>query len=184
MTRRTTATIAVLVYVGSVLLANWLTTRYGFVNVGFGKATTAGTFAAGGALVVRDIVQDALGRAGVIVLIVVAAGLSYLVSAPAIALASGAAFLIAESLDMLAYTPLRKRARFGDRRWQVAVAAGATVGALADTVVFLTIAFGWASVRPALAGQLLGKGEVVAALIVLGVATRALLRESVDAAGA
>jgi hypothetical protein len=184
--RASVAIIAVAVYVASVLLANWLTTRYGFVPVGFGEKATAGTFAAGGALVVRDAVQDAVGRAGVVALIVAAAVLSFAVAAPAVAVASGAAFLVSETLDMVAYSPLRARARrFGDKRWAVAVAVAGALGAVADTVVFLRVAFGWSAVWPGMPGQLVGKGEVVAALIVIGAVTsHAVLRESVDRAGA
>ena len=180
MKRSIVGVAAVGAYLGSVLLANWLTSRYGFVPVGFGYAATAGTFAAGGALVVRDVVQDAVGRFGVLLLIVAASVLSFLVAAPAIAGASGIAFLIAETLDMSVYTPLRARARFGGPGWAVAVAAAALLGAVADTVAFLTVAFGGSAVLPALPGQMVGKAEVVAALIVAGVAGRAVLRESLD----
>lgn len=176
--RALSSIICVLVYLGSVVLANWLTTRYGFVPVGFGKAATAGTFAAGGALVVRDLLQDAIGRIGVAALILVAAALSFLVAAPAIATASAAAFLVAESLDMLAYTPLRAKAKFGDWRWRAAVAAGAFIGAIADSVIFLWIAFGRSSIRPALEGQLIGKYEVALAFIVVGAVAGAVLRKS------
>jgi uncharacterized PurR-regulated membrane protein YhhQ (DUF165 family) len=184
MRRRGVAAAAVVVYIGSVLLANWLTTRYGFVPVGFGETATAGTFAAGGALVVRDLVQDAVGRVGVLGLIAVAALLSYLIADPFIATASALAFLIAEVLDMTVYTPLRAKARFGDWHWQVAVAAGGVVGAIADTVVFLWVAFGRAAVMPGLPGQLIGKCEVIAVLIVVGVAARGVLRQSLNAEGA
>lgn len=179
---RTLAIVAAVTYLATVMLANWLTTRYGFVPVGFGQTATAGTFAAGGALVVRDVLQDAIGRIGVAVLIAVAALLSFAVAAPAIAEASAAAFLVSETLDMLAYTPLRTHAQFGDRKWQAAVAAGAILGAIADSVVFLWIAFGSVAIRPALPGQLIGKLEVAAAFIILGAAgRRALLREPIHA---
>jgi len=180
MTSRNRALIAAVIigiYLGSVVLANWLTTHYGFVPVGFGETATAGTFAAGGALVVRDLVQDLVGRLGVLALIVIAAGLSYLVADPFIARASAAAFLVAELLDMAVYTPLRKRGRFGGTWWRVAVLAGAVVGAIADTVVFLWVAFGRSAIWPALPGQLLGKLEVALILVAIGSAS-AVLRQS------
>src|SRR5882672_5111195 len=137
--RASIAAIAIVVYLFSVILANWLTTRYGFVPVGFGHLATAGTFAAGGALVVRDVVQDAVGRVGVLALIAITGLVSYLVADPSIATASMVAFLASEMLDMTAYTPLRSRAKFGDWRWRAAVLAGGAVGAVADTLIFLTI---------------------------------------------
>jgi hypothetical protein len=42
------AVAASVIYLASVILANWLTTQFGFIDVGFGNAATAGTFAAGG----------------------------------------------------------------------------------------------------------------------------------------
>jgi len=186
MKRRTLAAPIAVAYLGSVVLANWLTTHYGFIDVGFGEMATAGTFAAGGALVVRDFLQDAVGRLGVAALIIIGAGLSYLVADPFIAKASGCAFLVSEALDMVVYTPLRKRAkRFGDVRWALAVTVAMVFGAVADTVVFLWVAFGRAAVMPALPGQLIGKAEVAAALIALGmVSGRAVLRQPVNTEGA
>jgi uncharacterized PurR-regulated membrane protein YhhQ (DUF165 family) len=84
---------------------------------------------------------------------------------------------------MLVYTPLRRRGRFGSRWWQAAVAAGAVAGSLVDSIVFLGVAFGPAAIPLALAGQLLGKAETTAALIAVGSAARAVLRESLDPAG-
>jgi hypothetical protein len=160
-----------------VVLANWLTTRYGFVPVWFDHVATAGTFAAGGALVVRDVIQDAVGRVGVILMIGVAGLLSFAVAAPAIAVASVAAFSVSELLDMIGYTPLRMRAQFGDWRWRV---VGGVVGAVADTLLFLTVAFGWNAVSGAAAGQLIGKGEVIAAFLVIGSLFHFYLRRPLD----
>lgn len=182
--RKVLAGFSAVVYLLSVVVANWATTRYGFVSVGFGHAATAGTFAAGGALVVRDVLQDAIGRIGVAALIVAGAGLSFAVAAPAIAVASMLAFLLAESIDMAIYTPLRRKGAFGGRWWQVAVGAGALVGAVADSVVFLWVAFGRAAIASSLTGQLLGKYEVALAFIVIGAVGRALLREPVYAESA
>jgi uncharacterized PurR-regulated membrane protein YhhQ (DUF165 family) len=186
--RRSAALAAVAIYLASVVVANWLTTHYGFVPVGFGHLATAGTFAAGGALVVRDVVQDAVGRAGVFALILLAAGLSWLVANPAIAVASGCAFLLSETVDMAGYTalrpPLRVRRTFGDWKWSAAVALGGLLGAVADSVIFLWIAFGRSAIAPNIAGQLIGKAEVIAAFIVLGALGRAVLREPVYAEGA
>jgi uncharacterized PurR-regulated membrane protein YhhQ (DUF165 family) len=175
------AALSVAAYLGSVVLANWLTTRYGFIDVGWEQAATAGTFAAGGALVVRDVVQDALGRLGVVALIVAGALLSLAVADARIAWASAAAFLCAELLDMAAYTPLRRRGQFGGPWWARGVVLGAAVGAVADTVLFLWIAFGWSSVADGLPGQLIAKAQVVLGLLALGaVVSSEVLRQSLD----
>lgn len=164
-------------FVGALVLANYLTTEYGFVPVGFGLTATAGTFAAGLALGLRDAVQDALGRWGVVAVVAVGAAVSWLVADPRIAAASAAAVLLSEFADFAIYTPMRGRAAAGGRRWAGAVAVSNLVGAVVDTVVFLGLAFGATAIRPALAGQLVGKGWATLAFIVVGAVTaRALPR--------
>jgi len=185
MSRRVIGVVAALIFVGSIVLANWLTSTFGFVAVGFGLTATAGTYAAGIALASRDAVQDALGRLVVIGLVVVGALLSLWLAAPAIALASGVAFLISELIDFAIYTPLRERSRLGDARWSLAVVASNVAGAIVDTVVFIGIAFGAAAIWPAMPGQLVGKVWATLAYLLVGlVIARALLREPVDAKGA
>lgn len=165
-------------FVGSVLVANYVTTQYGFISVGFGLTATAGTLAAGFALALRDATQDALGRRAVVAAIVVGAALSFLISDPFVALASGVAFLVSEAADFLVYTPIRARSRLGDRRWATAVLASNAVGAVVDTVVFLGIAFGTAAIAPALVGQLVGKGWATVLYLLIGwVVSRAVSRQ-------
>ncbi|NKS29262.1 VUT family protein [Rhodococcus hoagii] len=160
--------MAAAILIGSVLAANWATTRFGFVPVGFGQQATAGTFAAGFALAARDATQDLLGRRAMLIALTIGAALSYLVADPAIALASLAAFALSELLAFAVYTPLRNRSRLGDRRWATAVTTSSLTGAVADTVVFLAIAFGWAAVLPALAGQLVGKAWATLIYLAIG----------------
>lgn len=149
MTARAVLAVA---FLGCVVAANWLTERYGFVSVGFGQSATAGTFAAGATFTIRDAIQDRWGRLPVVVLIGVGAALSAVVS-PALALASGVAFLVAETADLLVYSPLRSRS------WDAAVWLSAAVGAAVDTALFLGLAFGWSTVTVgAMVGQLIGKG--------------------------
>jgi uncharacterized PurR-regulated membrane protein YhhQ (DUF165 family) len=152
----------------AVVAANWATSRYGFIPVGFGLTATAGTLFAGAALALRDATQDLLGRARVLIVIVVGAILSGLLADPAIAVASAAAFGIAELVDFAIYTPLRNRSRLGDRRWAIAVGASSVGGAVVDTIVFIGIAFGSAAIAPALLGQLLGKLWATLAYLVGG----------------
>lgn len=177
--------LAAAVFVASIVAANYLTTRYGFVPVGFGLSTTAGTLTAGAALVVRDATQDLLGRLGVLVVIVIGAAVSFAISDPAISLASALAVLFSESANFAIYTPLRSRARYGDRRWSAAVVTADLTGAVVDTAAFLGVAFGWSAVQPALAGQLVGKAWAALLYLLIGWSVRrAVSRESVYAEGA
>lgn len=155
-------------FLAAVIAANWLTTNYGFVGVGFGYTATAGTFAAGFALALRDATQDTLGRWPMFATLAVGAGVSYFVADPHIAVASAVAFAVSELLDWAVYTPIRRGSRLGGKRWAAGVAASGAVGAVVDTVVFLSIAFGWAAVLPAMVGQLIGKTWATLVYLLLG----------------
>jgi uncharacterized PurR-regulated membrane protein YhhQ (DUF165 family) len=169
------ALIAITGYIGALVAANWATSHYGLIPVGFGQTATAGTFAAGVALMMRNVVQDHLGRYAVVVAVLFGSLISALTSAPAIALASGCAVLISELADTAVYTPLRKRG------WVRAVIPATLLGALLDTVVFLSLA--GLPVWPQVPGQLVGKAwavalPVAAVLIIRAVRARQPARAS------
>jgi queuosine precursor transporter len=163
------------VYIGSVVLANWLTTRYGLVPAGFGLLCPAGTFAIGGVIMTRDLLQDAAGRIAVLAAIVIGAGLSFLVSSHQIAAASAVTFLIAESLEFAVYTPLRRRTGWGSGRWAGVIAVANVTGALADTLIFLHLA-GFPVTWSTVGGQMLGKAYVTAAVVAAGLIIRRALK--------
>ena len=144
-------------YVATIFAANWAIATFGMVPVGFGLLAPAGVYFAGLAFTFRDLTQDALGRRWTFAAIAIGAGLSALVS-PQFALASGAAFLISESADMLVYTPLRRR------HWVGAVAASNVVGFTLDSVIFLLLAFGSLEFLP---GQLVGKALMTALAVAI-----------------
>jgi queuosine precursor transporter len=167
------------VYITSIVLANWLTTRYGLVTLFPGLTATAGTLAVGGVVMTRDFVQDALGRAVILGAIVLGAGLSYGLSSHQIAVASGVTFLIEETLELLVYTPLRRRAGWGTGRWGGVVGTANATGIIADTFLFLYLA-GFPVTAGVVGGQLLGKAYVTAAVVLAGVVIRrSVLRQSV-----
>lgn len=168
--------IGSVVLLSSILLSNWAVDTFHFIPVGFGQYAVAGVLFAGIALAARDLVQDAWGRWAIVVLIVIGSVMSFLLAAPQFAIASAVAFLLAEGMDFAIYTPLRARAKFGDRRWAVAVIASNLVGALVDTFVFIGIAFGFSQVLDELAGQMIGKAYATVMYLVIGyLAARYLL---------
>lgn len=146
---------------GTIVLANWLTTEYGFVSVGFGLVATAGTYAAGLALGLRDLLQDTGGRWWVLGTILAGGVVSYLIADPFIALASAVAFTVGELADMAVYSPLRSR------NWTGAVVASNLVGAVVDTAIFIGIAFGAAMIQGSMLGQIVGKAWATLALLVV-----------------
>lgn len=175
--------IAAALVLGSLIAANWVTTDYGFIPVGFGFEATAGTLFAGVMLASRDAVQDALGRWAVVAMIILGTAVSFLISAPEIAIASAVAFGVAELLDFAVYTPIRNRSVIGDKRWAVAVVLSNIVGAFADTVIFLGIAFGLGAIGPALPGQMVGKLWATLAYLLIGWIVAKLILDKLRAAG-
>jgi uncharacterized PurR-regulated membrane protein YhhQ (DUF165 family) len=144
--------IPILAFSLCALLANVFTSNFGFVAIGFGLTATAGTYAAGFALVSRDVVHETSGLIGVILAIVIGCALSFITSNPSIAIASLVAFAFSEAADALVYSPLRKTA------WKTAVVASSFVGAIIDTILFIGIAFGFQALTPTvMAGQMVGK---------------------------
>lgn len=147
------------IYIGTIVLANILTNQFGMVPAGFGLLTIAGTYSAGIALSVRDALHEVSGVRWVLFAIGAGAAVSALVS-PELAMASGAAFLVAELLDLAVYTPLRKRG------FTVAVIASNVVGAVVDTLLFLKLA-GFPLTVGTVGGQILAKAVWVTAVFLL-----------------
>lgn len=166
------ASVLAVAYVSTVVLANWLTSHFGLVTAGFALLVPAGTYAAGLALGLRDVLQDASGVRWVLAAIGVGTAVSFVVADPFIAAASGTAFLVAELVDLAVYTPLRRRG------WRRALVASNAVGSVVDTLLFLSIA-GFPLTAQSVGGQLLVKAVwcTAAVLIVREGARRALSRQ-------
>lgn len=153
---RTEGFIFLALFIGTILLANWLIGNVGavcppdspcLIPVWPGIMAPSGVLAIGIGFTLRDLVQRRLGLAWTFGGIAIGALLSSFLS-PALALASGAAFLLSELLDLFVYTPLQKKNLY------VAVVASNVVGLIADSAVFLTLAFGSLAF---IEGQIIGK---------------------------
>lgn len=179
------ATLASAAFVAAIVFANYATTEWGVWPVGFGLTATAGTYFAGLTFVMRDTIQDAGGRFAVVLLIAAGAALSWWLSVPELAVASGAAFAVSELADFLVYSPLRARG------YLRAAVASNVVGAVVDTAVFLWLAHDFlARVVPGFdmsdqaAGQLVGKLWVTVALLGLMLGWRTVRGYHADRRGA
>lgn len=151
-------------YVATIPAANLLVTHVGFAPVGLGYSAPAAVYMVGLALVLRDLAREAAGRIAVLAAIGAGAALSWWLADPALAVASTAAFAVAETLDFAVYEPLRQRGLL------VAMLASNAVGMLADSLIFLRVAFGNFDYLP---GQILGKAWMtVAAVAVIAVIQR------------
>ena len=149
-------------FIATIFGANWAIQTFGLVPVGPGLLAPAGVYFAGLAFTFRDLAQEKVGRGWIVAAIAAGAVISAVVSTK-FALASGIAFLISEMLDFAVYTPLRRR------NWIGAVVASNVVGMVADSILFLALAFGSLQY---LTGQVVGK----AWMTLLAVAVLWLLR--------
>lgn len=144
-------------FLACVPLGNWLIGNVGscvpdgpcVIPVWPGLAAPSGVLAVGLGLVLRDFVREALGPRRTWFLVAAGAVLSALFSPPSLVVASAAAFALSETLDAWVYEPLRHRGR------SIAVLLSGCVGIVADSVLFLLLAFGSLDF---LAGQIVGKG--------------------------
>lgn len=136
-------------FLGAIVAANVATEHLGLVDLG-PWTVTAGTFAAGLTFTIRDALHDRTSTKTVLYVIAAGALASGLLVDPALALASGVAFLLAELVDLAIYQPLRARA------WTVAVWASALAAAIVDSVLFLDLA-PFPLTSSAVAGQVAGK---------------------------
>lgn len=121
-------------YAASVVLANLFITWFGQWQVG-ALAFPAGTVFAGAALILRDAVHRYGGWPHAAVAVAMGAGLSAWLAGPAIALASGAAFLVSELADAGVFVKVKKKYSAA-----LAVALSGIVGAAIDTGIFLPLA--------------------------------------------
>jgi uncharacterized PurR-regulated membrane protein YhhQ (DUF165 family) len=157
--RQRWAALAFAVYVAAIVASNWLITHVGIPTgpggphltpVGFGLLAPSGVWAAALSFPARDVTQRIGGRWLGVAAIVVGAAVSYWISDPRIAVASGVTYLCSESADFAVYTPLQ-------RRWFApAVAASGCVAIVVDSVLFLHLA-GLPAGMAAVAGLVLGK---------------------------
>ena len=150
-------------YIATIPAANFLIGHVGtvcvpqgpcLIPVAPGVMAPSGVLMIGCALLLRDLVQRRHGIPWSLGCVGVGTVLSFLIAAPALALASGTAFLFSELVDFAAYTPLARR------RFYLALIVSCGAGAVADSALFLWLAFGSLD---HLLGQIVGKLYAVAA---------------------
>lgn len=167
MTSRNIAAACLFGFLACIVLANAAIDRWGFIELGWGLTAPAGVFFAGLTFQLRDVAQEHGGIRPVVLAIILGAALSATIDWK-LALASGTAFLLSESLDLAIYTPLR------ERQWLAAVALSGLAGAALDSWVFLQLA-PFPFTGQAWLGLTFGKVIVVAIFVVLAAPARRVL---------
>jgi hypothetical protein len=154
--------VSFVIYVASIAGANWMISHVGqtvrgshYLPVGFDLRAPSGVYLAAFTFVARDVVQRVGGLRLGVAAIVAGAAISWWVSSPTLAVASGTTFLISETCDFAVYTRLQAW------NFPVAVVVSGLVGDVVDSTVFLSLAGIPLSV--ALPGQLVGKAWVMMA---------------------
>lgn len=158
MNRKTATTIALsAAFLACIPIANYAIGHIGaptpfggphVLPVGFGLTAPSGVYVVGLALVLRDQLQKRADKAVTLALIAAGAVITALF-APSLALASTAAFIIAESVDFGIYSLVRRRASH-----EMSSAASNAASIVVDSLVFLSIAFGSLTF---IQGQVVGK---------------------------
>ncbi|WP_424631994.1 VUT family protein [Bradyrhizobium sp. SYSU BS000235] len=149
-------------YIACIPIANWLILHVGTVCPPNGPClipvapggvmAPSGVLMAGLALVLRDLVQRRLGVTYGLAAIGAGTVLSAALAPASLVMASTIAFLVSELADFAVYTPLQRRGLV------LAVAASSFVGLVADSLLFLWLAFG---ALEFLTGQIIGKAIMV-----------------------
>ncbi len=148
-------------YMACIPAANWMIQHVGtvcspngpcLIPVAPGLMAPSGVLMVGLALVLRDLLQRRLGVGYGLAAIAVGTALSSALAPPSLVAASTIAFLLSELADFAVYTPLQRRGLV------LAVLASSFVGLVADSILFLWLAFGSLNF---LAGQIVGKAIMV-----------------------
>jgi uncharacterized PurR-regulated membrane protein YhhQ (DUF165 family) len=152
-------------YVAAIPATNWLFDYVGVQPIpGTDQVWHPLAILVGLWLVLRDFAHQELGDRWIMAPIVAGVALSYALSSPRIATASAIAFLASELVD---YTIYRWTRRPLSTRILLSSAASVPV----DSVLFYSIAFGWAAVNPLSLGVMLAEkmaGAMVVAAMLRG----------------
>ena len=153
----------IVAYIATIPAANFLIGHVGtvcipqgpcLIPVAPGVLAPSGVLMIGAALLLRDLVQRQQGAGWSLACVGAGTVVSLAVATPALAVASGTAFLFSELVDFAAYTPLARR------RFYLALIVSCGAGAVADSALFLWLAFGSLD---HLLGQIVGKLYAVVA---------------------
>jgi len=129
-----------------------------------------GVYFAGLVFSIRDALHETSNKYWILGAIIVGAIVSYSIEdGGKIAFASGSAFLFSELADFAVYSPLRAKGKIK------ALLASNAVGLVADSTLFLYLAFGSLEF---LSGQVVAKEYMTAGVILLMFAYRGFLKQT------
>lgn len=122
-----------------VVLSSNILVQYPFTHLGLGDYLTWGAFSYPFSFLVTDLSNRRFGPRGARQIVyagfVLAVGLSIVLATPRIAMASGAAFLMAQLLDIRIFARLRNKA------WWLPPFVSSVISSALDTAIFFSVAF-------------------------------------------
>ncbi len=131
--------VIALVAMTLVVLASNILVQYPFHHLGLGNYLTWGAFSYPFSFLVTDLSNRRFGTQGARQVVyagfVLAVVLSVILATPRIAIASGAAFLIAQLLDISIFARLR------DKAWWLPPFVSSVISSGLDTMIFFSVAF-------------------------------------------
>lgn len=141
--RQTTSVLIYSLLMAGVVLASNIMVQYPLQGTVYGVSLadllTWGAFTYPLAFLVNDLTNRQFGpsaaRKVVLVGFVIGVAFSFFASVPRIAIASGAAFLVGQLLDVTLFNRLRRQS------WWKAPLVGSFFGSILDTVLFFSISF-------------------------------------------
>lgn len=123
----------------AVVAASNFLVQFPFAHFGLGELLTWGAFTYPVAFLVNDLTNRRFGPAAarrvVLAGFAIAVVMSVWLASPRIAIASGSAFLVAQTLDIAVFDRLRERA------WWQAPLISTVIGSVVDTLLFFSMAF-------------------------------------------
>jgi len=138
-----------------VVLASNILVQHPFTHLGLADYLTWGAFTYPFSFLVTDLANRRFGTAGARRIVyagfVLAVVLSVALATPRIAIASGAAFLVAQLLDIRIFARLR------DRAWWLPPFVSSVISSALDTAIFFSVAF--------YCGVLPGTGSTISGLL-------------------
>lgn len=133
---RIIGTAALAGFLFSIPAANWWLTKHGMWDVPHLGMVPSAVWVVAISFVLRDLAQITLGRTWAWAAIAIGTALSWWLASPALAVASGAAFLWSESTDAVIFTPLANKGRFA-----LGVAISGVAASAVDSAIFMRLAF-------------------------------------------
>lgn len=137
MNNKTVGWFSVVGFLCSIPFANWWLANNGMWVAPWLGPLPSALWVVAISFVLRDVAQITLGKHFAWAAIAIGTGLSWWLASPQLALASGLAFLISESIDAAIFTPLANRGRF-----LLAVLISGYAAGFIDSAVFVRVAFG------------------------------------------